>query len=64
MTKQKVSSYNKEDELNYISENCHMCKEELIIVEDIWVGREDNNYYCTDCKEYNKIDAVRCREIY
>jgi len=63
MTKQKVLSYNIESDLDYISENCHMCREELIVIDDIWVGREDNNYYCTDCKDYNGINAVSCKGI-
>jgi len=47
----------------YISENCAICKEELIRVEDIFVGKEDNNYYCLDCSKYHGIDVVECRDI-
>jgi len=47
----------------YISENCHWCKEELIRVKDIFVGKEDNNYYCEDCKDYHKINVFKCKDI-
>ena len=47
----------------YISENCHCCGEELFRVEDIVVGREDNNYYCTDCAKYHGIDVKKCKDI-
>jgi len=66
MKTQKVLSHKEvEDHLDqYISENCHHCKEELIRVEDIFLGIEDNNYYCEDCAKYNKIHVVECKEIY
>jgi len=65
MTKQKVFHKEAEDnnDLDYISENCNNCKEELIRVEDIFVG-ENNNYYCEDCAKYNNIRVVECKEIY
>ena len=47
----------------YISENCTICKEELIRVEDIFVGRDDDMIYCKDCKDYHGIDVVECRDI-
>jgi len=52
-----------EDDLDYISENCVICKEELIRIDDIWVGMEDNNYYCTECKGYHNISAIKCKDI-
>ena len=63
---QKVLSHKEvEDDLDqYISENCHCCKEELIRVEDIFVGIEDNHYYCEDCAKYNNISVVECKDIY
>jgi len=65
MKMQKVLNHNiVEDELDYISENCHYCKEELIRVEDIFVGKEDDLYYCKDCAKYHNIDVVKCKEIY
>jgi len=51
-------------ELDYISENCNCCGEELIRVKDIFVGKIDNNYYCKDCAKYFNIDVLDCREIY
>ena len=65
MKTQKLVSYKEvEDELDYISENCNCCGEQLIRVEDIFVGKEDNNYYCEDCAKYNKISVVECKDIY
>ena len=52
-----------EDNLNYISENCTICEEELIRVEDIRVGKEDDLIYCLDCAKYHRIDVVECRDI-
>jgi len=64
MKTQKVLSHKEvEDELDYISENCTICKEELIRVEDIFVGRDDDMIYCKDCKDYHGIDVVECRDI-
>jgi len=57
------SSYGDVELDQYISENCHHCKEELIRVEDIFVGIEDNHYYCEDCAKYNKISVVECKDI-
>jgi len=65
MTKQKVLSHNDvEDELNYISENCGICCEELIRVEDIFVGIDDDIIYCLDCVKYHNVSVVECKEIY
>jgi len=64
MTKQKVLSHKEvEDELDYISENCTICKEELIRVEDIFIGKDDDLIYCLDCAKYHRIDVVECRDI-
>jgi len=66
MTKQKVFHNIEEDELEldqYISEICRYCGEELTRVEDIFVGKIDNNYYCKDCKDYHNIDVVECKDI-
>jgi len=64
MTKQKVLSHNEvEDELDYVSENCTICGEELIRVEDIFIGKEDDLIYCKECKYYHGIDVVECRDI-
>jgi len=65
MTKQvkQCKGYVEDDLDQYISENCHYCGEELIRVEEIFVGKEDNNYYCNDCAKYNNIKVVECKEI-
>ena len=64
MKMQKVFHKEVDDDLDqYISENCVICKEELIKIDDIWVGREDNNYYCAECKGYHNISAVKCKDI-
>jgi len=66
MKTQKLLSHKEADnnnDLNYISENCTICKEELIIVEDIFVGKDDDLIYCSDCKDYHGIDVVECRDI-
>ena len=63
MTKQKVFHKEVEDDLDYISENCTICKEELIRVEDIFIGKKDDLIYCSDCKDYHRIDVVECRDI-
>jgi len=47
----------------YISENCTICKEELIRVEDIFIGKCDDMIYCADCKDYHRIDVVECIDI-
>jgi len=65
MKTQKVLSHKEaEYELDqYISENCGICGEELIRVEDIWIGRDDDMIYCLDCKEYHGIRVVECKRI-
>jgi len=64
MTKQKVFHKELEDDLDqYISENCGICGEELIRVEDIRVGKDNDFIYCKDCAKYHKIDVVECRDI-
>jgi len=47
----------------YISENCGICGEELIRVEDIFIGKKDDLYYCQECSDYNNIKVVKCRDI-
>jgi len=65
MKTQKVLSHKEaEDELDYISENCNNCGLELIRVEDIFVGIDDDMIYCSDCAKYHRIDVVECKEIY
>jgi len=64
MTKQKVLSHKEvEDELDYISETCGICSEELIRVEDIFIGKDDDLIYCSDCAKYHGIDVVECKDI-
>lgn len=63
MTKQ-LEFHKGEVELDqYISENCNKCKEELIGVGDIFIGKEDDLYYCLDCCKYHNIKVSKCREI-
>lgn len=63
MAMQKVLSHNRYELDQYISETCTYCNEELTNIDDIWIGKDDDNYYCTDCKDYHSIDAVRCRDM-
>ena len=62
---QQEQCKDKEDcnDLDYISENCGICKEELVRVEDIFIGREDDMIYCLDCAKYHRIDVVECKGI-
>jgi len=62
MTKQKVLSH-KEVEDDRVSECCSFCREEMINVEDIWTDLDSGNYCCEDCAKYNKLNAVKCKEI-
>ena len=50
-------------DLDYISENCGICKEELIRVEDIFIGRDNDMIYCLDCIKYHRIRVVECKGI-
>ena len=59
---QKVLSH-KEIEDDLVSESCAICKEEIINDEEIWTGWDSGNYYCEDCAKYNKLNAVKCKEI-
>jgi len=59
--KEVDNKYN--NDLDYISENCTICGEELIRVEDIFIGRNDDLYYCLDCTKYHGIDVVERRDI-
>ena len=65
MKTQKVLSHKEvEYELDqYISENCGICGEELIRVEDIFIGKNDDLIYCKDCAIYHRIDVVECMDI-
>jgi len=64
MTKQKVfHNIEVEDDLDYISENCNNCGEELIRVEDIFIGIDNDLIYCSDCCNYHGIRVVECRDI-
>ena len=64
MKTQKVLFHKEvEDELDYISEICRICGEELIRVEDIFIGREDDMIYCLDCAKYHRIRVVECKGI-
>jgi len=65
MKTQKVLSHKEvEDELDqYISETCGICSEELIRVEDIFIGIDNDLIYCKDCKDYHGIYVVECRDI-
>jgi len=57
------SSNHKTEYNTYISENCAICGEEMTKIEDIWTDNESGNYYCFECKDYHKIDAVKCMDI-
>ena len=59
--KEVDNKYN--NDLDYISENCTICGEELIRVEDIFIGKKDDLYYCQECSDYNNIKVVKCRDI-
>ena len=65
MKTQKVLSHKEvEYELDqYISENCGICGEELIRVEDIFIGKDNDFIYCKDCAKYYEIDVVECRDV-
>ena len=66
MTKQKVLSHKEvdnNDDLDYISENCNYCGEELIRVEDIFIGKDNDFIYCKDCAKYYEIDVVECKYV-
>jgi len=62
MKTQKVLSH-KEVEDDGVSECCSICKEEMINIEEIFVGIEDDLYYCSECSDYHGIDVVKCKEI-
>ena len=62
MTKQNRLSH-KEVEDDLVSESCSICKEEIINIEEIWTDLDSGNYYCEDCAKYNKLNAVKCKEI-
>ena len=62
MKMQKVFHKEEEDELSFVSENCHYCKEELIKVDDILVDEEDH-YCCQDCNAYHRLNAKECKDI-
>ena len=66
MKTQKLLSHKEvEDKLDqYISENCGICGEELIRIEDIFIGRNDDLIYCSDCAKYHRIDVVECRNLW
>jgi len=55
--------YKIEEAQSYIFEECFMCREEMINVEDIWTDLDSGNYCCEDCAKYNKLNAVKCKEI-
>ena len=57
------NQFHKEVEDDLVSECCSICKEEMINVEDIFVGIEDDLYYCQDCSVYHNIKVVKCRGI-
>ena len=66
MKTQKLLSHKEvEDKLDqYISENCGICGGELIRIEDIFIGRNDDLIYCSDCAKYHRIDVVECRNLW
>jgi len=47
----------------YISENCGICGEGLIRLEDIWTDLDSGNYCCEDCAKYHKLNTVKCKEM-
>jgi len=63
-TQKLVSHKEVGDDLDqYISENCTICKEELIRFEDIFIGKDSDMIYCLDCAKYHGIDIVECRNL-
>jgi hypothetical protein len=47
---------------SYISEQCFRCEKEFISIKDIFVGTEDDRYYCRDCADTYEIEVVKCRD--
>ena len=62
MKMQKVLSH-KEVEDDLVSEYCSFCREEMMNVKYIFVGTEDDLYYCQECSDYHNIKVVKCRDI-
>jgi len=62
MTKQNRLSH-KEVEDDLVSEYCSFCNDEMINIKYIFVGIEDDLYYCSDCSDYHNIKVVKCRDI-
>ena len=62
MKMQKVLSH-KEVEDDVVSESCSICKFEIINIEEICSDLDSGNYYCEDCAKYNKLSAVKCKDI-
>jgi hypothetical protein len=64
MVKQVNNKNNKKGvEFDYVEERCQCCGKIMTNVKYIWVGLNDDRYYCRTCvSEYN-ISAVKCREL-
>ena len=60
-------SHNSEDsnniELDRVDERCGECGKRMTNVKYIYVGLEDDAYYCKKCVSEYGMDAVRCMDI-
>jgi len=63
MKTQKLVKCNSKEEDNYVDERCQICGKRMVNIRYIWIGIEDDRYYCQSCRNKYNIDAVECNDI-
>lgn len=61
--KDKKDNYNKNIEFDLVDEVCQRCHKRMFNAKYIWVGINDDRYYCTYCKNKFGLNAVLCDGI-
>ena len=57
------SKCSKNDNLDRINESCSVCRKHFVRVEDVYVGIDDDRYYCLICAKELHIDICECRDM-
>jgi len=62
-SKSKVKDKKDNIELDLVEEKCRRCGKRMLNVKYIWVGIEDDKYYCQTCVNKYRLEAVLCDDL-
>jgi hypothetical protein len=58
-----VNQVNNKEDCICVSEDCQCCGKEMTDEKYIYIGLDDDRYYCKNCVDKYDIEAVKCKEL-